>query len=72
MADRVTWSKKFDFLLNFEDASEFRFRLDTTLSYRLWSSLSLNLTVLDLYDTDPAAGVDQNEVQLRSSLGVTF
>jgi putative salt-induced outer membrane protein YdiY len=72
LADRVTLSKKFDFLLSCENASEFRFRLDSTLSYRLWNSLSLNLSFLDLYDTDPAPGVDQNEVQLRSSLGFTF
>jgi putative salt-induced outer membrane protein YdiY len=72
LADRVTWAKKFDFLLNVEDASQFRFRFDSTLSYRLWSSVSFNLTVLDLFDTDPAPGVNQNEVQLRSSLGFTF
>ncbi|MFO1513660.1 MAG: DUF481 domain-containing protein [Verrucomicrobiota bacterium] len=72
LADRVTLSKKIDFLLSCENASEFRFRVDSTLSYRLWNSLSLNLSFLDLYDTNPAPGVDQNEVQLRSSLGFTF
>jgi putative salt-induced outer membrane protein YdiY len=72
LAERLTLAKKFEFILNFDDASQFRFRLDSNLSYRLWNSLSLNLTVLDTYDTDPAPGVDNNEVQVRSSLGITF
>jgi hypothetical protein len=72
LADRITLSKKFDFLLSCENASQFRFRLDSNLEYRLWNNLSFNLSFLDLYDTNPAPGVDQNEVQLRSSLGFTF
>jgi len=72
LADRLTFGKKLEFQLNFEDASQFRVRLDSNLSYRLWNTLSLNLTLIDSYDTDPAPGVDQNELQLRSSLGFTF
>jgi hypothetical protein len=47
-------------------------RFETTLSYELWKNLSLNWTVLDLYDSEPAAGVERNELQIRSSLGVKF
>ena len=72
LADRVTFGKKLEFQLSFQDASQFRVRLDSNLSYRLWNTLSLNLTLLDVYDTNPAPGVDQNELQLRSSLGFTF
>lgn len=72
LAERLTLGKKLEFMLNFDDASQFRFRLDSTLSYRFWNSLSLNLTVLDIYDTDPAPNVENNEVQIRSSLGFTF
>ena len=72
LADRVTFGKKLEFQLSFQDASQFRVRLDSNLSYRLWNSLSINLTVMDIFDTDPAPGVDENEFQLRSSLGVTF
>jgi hypothetical protein len=55
-----------------ENPGEFRARLDSTLSFGLWQKLSLNFSVLDLYDTNPAQGVDNNEVQIRSSLGITF
>ena len=69
---RFSLSKKFEFFVNGEDPEQFRFRLDATASYRLIENLSLNLTVLDQYDTDPAPKVDQNEVQIRSTIGITF
>lgn len=49
-----------------------RMRFETTLRYDLWKNLALNLTVLDLYDTDPAEGIGRNELQVRSSLGLKF
>jgi hypothetical protein len=72
LADRVKLTKSFEFFLNTEDAGMYRFRLDSTLSYSFLQNLSLNLTVLDSYDTDPAPTVDRNEIQFRSSLGITF
>jgi putative salt-induced outer membrane protein YdiY len=72
LADRIMLRKKLEFQLSLQEASQFRLRLDSTVEYRLWHSLSLNLTFLDLYDTNPAPGVDPNEVQLRSALGFTF
>lgn len=54
------------------DLREYRFRFESTLSHELWKNLALNLTVLDLYDTQPAAKVDHNELQVRSSLGLKF
>jgi putative salt-induced outer membrane protein YdiY len=72
IAPRLSFSEKFEFFVNAEDTSQFRFRLDSTFSYKLIENLSLNLTVIDLYDTDPAPEVDKNEFQIRSSIGITF
>lgn len=72
LADRLKLNKSFEFFLNTEDAGMFRFRLDSTLSYSLLKNLLLNLTVLDVYDTDPAPNVANNEFQFRSSIGITF
>lgn len=69
---RLSFTEKFEFFVNAEELSQFRFRFDSTFSYRLIENLSLNLTVIDLYDTDPAPSVDQNEFQIRSSIGITF
>lgn len=69
---RLSFSKKFEFFINSEDLEQFRFRLDATASYKLIENLSLNLTLLDQYDTAPAPKVDQNELQIRSTIGITF
>ncbi len=72
IAPRLSFTEKFEFFVNADDTSQFRFRLDSNFSYKLIENLSLNLTVIDLYDTDPAPSVDQNEFQVRSSIGITF
>jgi len=72
IGSRLSISKKFEYFLNGEDVQQFRLRLDATMSYRLIDNLSLNLNLLDLYDTDPAPGVNRNELQVRSTIGITF
>ena len=72
IAPRLSFSERFEFFVNGEDVSQFRCRLDSNFSYELIKNLSLNLTVIDLYDTDPAPSVDQNEFQIRTSIGITF
>jgi hypothetical protein len=42
------------------------------MSYRIWKNISLNLTVLDEYNTEVAQGVEKNRFEIRSSLGYTF
>jgi putative salt-induced outer membrane protein YdiY len=72
IAPRLSFTEKFEFFVNAEEFSQFRFRFDSTFSYQLIENLSLNLSVVDLYDTDPAPTVDENEFQIRSSIGITF
>ena len=78
-AENVTWklgkftlTEKFEFTPRAEDFSRFRFKFDSTLSFPVWKNLSINLSVLDLYDTDPAAGSEKNELLVRSTVGITF
>lgn len=54
------------------DTADYRARFEGNLSYRFWQNLSLNLTLLDLYDSEPAQGVPNNDLQIHSSLGVAF
>jgi putative salt-induced outer membrane protein YdiY len=72
LTSRLSFTKKFEFFINSEDIEQYRFRLDSTLAYKLIDNVSLNFTVLDLYDTSPAPNVEKNEFQVRSSLGFTF
>jgi hypothetical protein len=80
LAEDYTWKinhsmnmkEKFEFFPQAENLGQYRARFESTLSYALLLHLSLDLTVLDTYDTQPAAGVDRNELQIRTSLGVKF
>jgi hypothetical protein len=69
--DRFSLIERFEYFprLNWAD---YRMRFESTLSYDFFRNLSLNLTVLDLYDTHPASTVSENDVQIRSALGVKF
>jgi putative salt-induced outer membrane protein YdiY len=69
---RVTLVEKAELFPRVDSLDEFRARLDSALSFGLWQNIALKLSVLDLYDTNPAKGADRNDVQIRSSLDITF
>ena len=69
---KMTWDEKLEYFPRVERPSQYRVRFETNLKYFLLQNLSLNLTVLDQYDSNPANGVDKNDLQIRSSLGLKF
>ena len=69
---RLTWDEKLEYFPRLESGNQYRARFETNLKYLLLQNLSLNLTVIDQYDSDPANGVDKNDLQIRSSLGLKF
>jgi putative salt-induced outer membrane protein YdiY len=64
--------EKLEFFPQVNNIDQYRARFETTFSQSLFANFSLNLTLLNLYDTHPASGVSRNEVQIRSSIGVKF
>jgi len=72
LSAKLTMDEKIEFFPRVEEIDEYRFRFETNVRYWLRSNLSLNLTVIDLYDTQPAPNVTRNDLQLRSSVGVKF
>jgi len=69
---RLTVDKKVEFFPSLADSSEYRLRFESNLKYALVNNLSLIVTVLDNYETETAEGVPQNDLQIRSSIGVKF
>ena len=67
----TTFTERFEFLPR-ADSTDFRAKAEATLSYALWRNLSLHLSMLDLYDTAPAQSVTRNDLQVHTSVGVTF
>jgi uncharacterized protein DUF481 len=72
LSKRFTFTEKLEFFPQVEEVQEFRARFESTLSYGFWQNLALNLSLLDMYDTQPAKTVPKNDLQIRSSLGITF
>lgn len=77
LSQKLTFDEKIEFYPNLEELGEFRLRFESNLRYSLWQSGSgqniyLALTLLDIYETQPAGGVDKNDLQIRSSIGIAF
>lgn len=70
--EKLTLDAKFEFFPNLQYLGEYRLRLESTASYPVSDRVSLNLVVIDLYDTMPAKGIEPNDLQIRSTLGIKF
>lgn len=70
--DKLVADGRGEIFPSFSDFGEYRVRLESTLKYPLRKNVSLNLIVIDLYDTNPAPGVENNDLQIRSAIGVKF
>jgi hypothetical protein len=70
--DKLTADLKAEFFPNLDEFGEYRLRIESTLRYPVSNRLSLNLDIIDLYDTRPPADVSNNDLQIRSTIGVTF
>lgn len=69
---RLSFDEKLEYFPQWDDTGEYKVRFEANLRYWLKSNLSLNLTVINLYDTRVAAGIEPNDLQIRSSIGVKF
>ena len=72
ISSRLALDQKFEYLPQADHLGEFRLRFESNLRYWLLQNLYFNLTVSDQYDTMPANSVTQNDLQIRSSIGVRF
>lgn len=69
---RLTLDQKLEYFPQWDTFQEFKLRFEGNLRIWLFGNLSLNLTLINLYDTMPAQGVDPNDLQIRSTVGIRF
>ncbi|HEY0455260.1 MAG TPA: DUF481 domain-containing protein [Verrucomicrobiae bacterium] len=72
IASKVSLDEKFEYFPRVENLPEYKMRFESNLRYALGSYLSLVLTVIDLFEKQPATGVSPNDLQVRSALGIKF
>lgn len=69
---RWNLDEKLDVLPQYSGTWDLQTRLEVNLRYLLLSNLTLNFTVIEFYDTQPAPGVSNNDLLLRGTIGVRF
>jgi len=72
IGSQFTLDEKVEYLPQWNNPKEFKLRVEGNLRYWLRANLSLNLTVINIFDTLTAPGVEHNDLQVRSSIGVKF
>jgi putative salt-induced outer membrane protein YdiY len=72
ITEKIRWDEKLEFFPQVDDPSDYRVRVESNLSYLLRNNLTLNLTVIDLYETTAPGSVSHNDLQIRSSIGIKF
>ncbi len=70
--DKLIVDAKCELFPNLESPSDYRIRVESTVRYPFLKNMSLNLVVIDLYDTLPPRGVSNNDLQIRSTVGLKF
>lgn len=69
---RFSFDEKVEYFPQWDNSAEYKLRVEANIRYWLKTYLSLNFTVINLYDTRVATGVQSNDLQIRSSIGVKF
>lgn len=69
---KVSIDEKFEYFPSTENFADYRIRFESNFRYAIVNNLSFIVTVLDTYETQTARGVPQNDLQIRSSIGVKF
>jgi putative salt-induced outer membrane protein YdiY len=69
---RFRIDQKIELFPEIENFGEFRLRGEGNLRYLLRDNLTLNLSVINLYDSSPPRNASHNDLQVRSTLGLKF
>ena len=68
----ITLTQRLGFTPGLDDFSDYQIRFGATLSLPLIKPLTFNLNVIDEYDSMPAPGISNNELQISTTIGVNF
>ncbi|MCL5096447.1 MAG: DUF481 domain-containing protein [Candidatus Omnitrophica bacterium] len=69
---KLTFAQKAQYTPEVTDYGNYKLRFEATLIYPFLKRLTLNLDVIDLYDSLPAEGVTGNDLQILSTVGYNF
>lgn len=69
---KLTVNQTLTLLQNIRDYDEFRVRLTVNATYPLYKKISFKVDIINEYETNPRQGIDGNDLQVQTSLGLKF
>ena len=70
--ENLTISEDLTLYPSLENSGEFRMHSDTSLTNPISDGISLSISVVNDYDSDPAGGKEKNDMRIISTLNVSF
>jgi Protein of unknown function, DUF481 len=70
--DKLTITQRLSYNPNLSDFNDYRMRLDISASYPFLKKMTVNLNVIDQYDSTKQLGVRHNDLEIQSTIGVGF
>jgi len=71
-SDKLTLKQRLQITPNVEDFGDFRARFELGVTYPLLKSVTVNFNVFDEYESRPAGLVENNQLQVQATVGLTF
>ncbi len=71
-SEKLSITQRLQITPNVQDVGDFRARFDLSMSYPLLKRVTLSLNVFDEYEARPAGLVEKNQLQIQSTVGITF
>ena len=70
--DKLEVRHSLSYTPDIEDFTVVRIRADLSLVYPLFKRITFSLNLIDLYDSRPAISVKNNDLQVQSTIGMSF
>ncbi|HTI71819.1 MAG TPA: DUF481 domain-containing protein [Candidatus Limnocylindria bacterium] len=72
ITDKMTLTHTLSISPRFDDFSDYRAHGTLSLGYPLSSRITINMNLLDDYDSQPPIGAKNNSLQIQTTIGMTF
>lgn len=72
ISQKLTIRQTLAFMPSVDDFTDFRVRYTMNFSYPLLKRTTLNMNIIDDYDSRPAFGVNNNDLTIQTTIGISF
>ena len=70
--EKLTFTQRLSYLPSVSNPEDYRIRFDLTAAYPLFKKVTISLNIIDQYESRPAISVHNNDLEIQSTLGLTF